>query len=879
MTNRDYQDYIVSLLENGCTVLAETERFVRQVQRLFRLGKFAAGNSAWDSPKILTLNRWMESVWSLAWPDEWPASTFERWRILRNCIDSLPPPGPVSREIGLIHLLDETFEDLIRHGLDPGKGDATNGLIEWRREIWRIFSEQLGSERLFHPAQLPRKILEIFHKLPISPSPMTFAGFEFAGGLEKQLLGAMKNSIGASFLPLPSGGTQPRSIVFPGPGQEIIGLMESLLTSSAHTRPGEIGVVVLDPGSYGQDIANFFEDLLGEPLDGDLAAYNLSPDTYLSDRPLFQAALLPLVFAAGGQTRRDLFAFLRSPYYGEIAPWSRRFSEWDLEWRKRGIDAGLFELMRTVSAQSVPIFTGGGEELASAFAPLLGGTKKTALLWTADLRRIWTRFEFPIIANEVDRISWRNLEDMLCRFEKGFGKTELGLQEFLDLLSLAASSFRVEKKGVDDAGIQVLGRLDARGLAFEKVFAVGLISGILPRPVRPLPLMGADERGKVPGGTHESQLALARYIFGNILASAPDVTLSRPAIGRDGEVCLPSPFWPVEEEIKAAPVIPWKDELRAMRRAEWVRAAVSGMIPGEELPSDLPRMEDFNTAPVPFSEPVSVSALEVALLCPARFAFRHILHLDELPQIEAGIAPPEKGQRIHEILAEFVSRAIPAVRSGKTSFEELSELLKRVVTEKLAPDQDEAAWKVEQERLTGNDDFEGLLLKWLEGEWKRIEAGWSWLCVESSFTEMELPGSPVRIKGRLDRIDRHAGGGLACWDYKTGKVPTTKDVRESARAHQLPAYLLAIKKGMIRGLERTEGGCGAGYIDLAAPRSVKHIVCFNSDEDCASFLEKWQEKVAFALNLIASGDISPVWLKNDEPCDEKCPYRDLCGTP
>ncbi|MFZ2445231.1 MAG: PD-(D/E)XK nuclease family protein [Syntrophobacteraceae bacterium] len=905
MTNRDLQNRLIDLLESGHTVLAETERFVHQARQKFRRKKLDSGLAAWDSPAIFTLNRWLDSFWSESWADEWPASHFTRWRLLRECLDHLPPPGPISPDMGLVHLLDESFEHLLRYGMDPGRGEAGNRLIEWRREIWRLFSGELSRAGLFHPAQLPQKILDIFDRLPRPASRMAFAGFEFAGYWEKKLLGALQKATGAEFFPLPIGCGQPaETLAFSDPGQEITGLMENLLASAAGLPLHEIAVVALDSEFYSPAIANGLEDILGEPLAGTRAAYNLSPDRDLAGEPLFHAALLPLRFAAGGRMRRDLFTLLRSPYYGFFSRWSRKLAHWDRVWRNERIDSGLDALLGAVRSAAGEIFAEGGREIGAALAPFLANGGKTASFWAENLRRLWTRFEFPVVANDLDEISRQGLDDLLGRFENDFGRTEITVSEFTELLTSAASRVRVQKTGLEDAGIQVLGRLDARGLAFSKVFVPGLVSGALPQPVRALPLLGPSERKRVLGGTPESQFTFARYLFGNLRASAPEITLSRPAMNREGEISLPSPFWPRESEQKRYPVIPWKDPLPAMQRAEWVQQSISGMPPEQGEPF-LPGPEDFRMSPLPFTEPVAVSALHSAILCPALFIFRHILRLEELPEIEAGIPPLERGQKIHEILASFVSRAGPDVRSGDATLDDLAKLLEKVVREKLAPHLFEASWQVELDRLTGRPDFPGLLHRWLEEEWKSIEEGWSWLAVESPFTGMDLAGCAARLKGRLDRIDRRPDQGLICWDYKTGSIPARKDVRENYAQPQLPAYLLAVSRGLVRGVgaegggcvmeagggavgggfgvERgvgvERGGCGAGYVDLSTPGNVRRLLFFDPAEDNAASLSEWEKTVAAALNRIAAGDISPLWLEANNPCEEKCPYREICGAP
>ncbi len=91
MTNHDLQNRLIALLEDGYTVLAETERFVHQIQRQFRLSRIKEGKPGWDTPKIFTLNRWMENFWTELWPEELPASSsFLRYKYLKECLEEAP---------------------------------------------------------------------------------------------------------------------------------------------------------------------------------------------------------------------------------------------------------------------------------------------------------------------------------------------------------------------------------------------------------------------------------------------------------------------------------------------------------------------------------------------------------------------------------------------------------------------------------------------------------------------------------------------------------------------------------------------------------------------------------------------------------------------
>jgi superfamily I DNA/RNA helicase/RecB family exonuclease len=66
----------------------------------------------------------------------------------------------------------------------------------------------------------------------------------------------------------------------------------------------------------------------------------------------------------------------------------------------------------------------------------------------------------------------------------------------------------------------------------------------------------------------------------------------------------------------------------------------------------------------------------------------------------------------------------------------------------------------------------------------------------------QLPG--VRVRGRVDRLERDAEGRLVIVDVKTGKSPVTKD--EAQRHAQLGLYQLAVAEGALADGDRPGGG-------------------------------------------------------------------------
>jgi len=74
-------------------------------------------------------------------------------------------------------------------------------------------------------------------------------------------------------------------------------------------------------------------------------------------------------------------------------------------------------------------------------------------------------------------------------------------------------------------------------------------------------------------------------------------------------------------------------------------------------------------------------------------------------------------------------------------------------------------------------------------------------------TEIDVDGTVgpgVRVRGRLDRLERDSAGRLVVVDIKTGKTPVTKD--DAQRHAQLAAYQLAITEGLLPQGDQAGGG-------------------------------------------------------------------------
>jgi RecB family exonuclease len=447
----------------------------------------------------------------------------------------------------------------------------------------------------------------------------------------------------------------------------------------------------------------------------------------------------------------------------------------------------------------------------------------------------------------------------------------------------------VHVSGNEEAGIQVLGIIESRGLDFDKVYVLGLAAGSLPRPVRPLPLLDPQERQSVLGATTESQYHFARQAFYHLLACAPDVTLLRPE-EESAEPLAPSPFWthPSCEETHPAVDI-WNTPDGVSARAAWLQLANKGLA----QPTDFPPVDspvDGYTLP----NTISVSALAVAFLCPFRFFVERVLGLVPLDELIMGISPLERGNLLHRVLALFTRKCRDQGLAEKGDWAAMETLLSACSDEVLLSANGdflhaqkggvgEHSRAVERSRWVGSEGgTQGLLTAWLRLEGERLDDGWRWLCEETSFKGLSNQDWPFSITGRVDRIDYHSEGGYALWDYKGGAIPTRKEVLEQLFDPQILAYVHAAREGRIPEISGRTAHISGGYIGLKAASAVVLSEFINDEEGLEVVLGGWKEAVTSLGSKLVTGqfEAEPGHVSHgvrEEKACRYCPHRPLCG--
>jgi RecB family exonuclease len=395
--------------------------------------------------------------------------------------------------------------------------------------------------------------------------------------------------------------------------------------------------------------------------------------------------------------------------------------------------------------------------------------------------------------------------------------------------------------------------------------------GVFPPPPRNLPLLTSKEKALVLGGDFQTQQEFARTSYTYLLASAPQLILTRPQVyeeeDRLASQIIPPDIWEPDPVRFAA--------LSQFHPAWWrspaVRAAFRPTVP---KPND---QTEFITIPLP--EVISISALETALACPCRFYLNALLGLEELPDIVPGLSPLERGSVMHSVLQTFTGRFLEVLEdTGVWDDGVARQQLQAVAAEYMSRGQENPHWEAEMARWLEGE--EALLRQWLGQEKQRFLEGWRWLAMETAFTGLRLPGWPTRVRGRLDRVDTHQTQGVMLWDYKTGAVPGQKEIREDPSQFQLSGYLLAVAQGLTAVPPHPEAR--AGIIGLKSSRE-DHL----KFEDFNFSADNWREILDTKLMAVArlgarvgEGDFHPDPSvpppARNNSC-QYCPFALLCG--
>lgn len=395
-------------------------------------------------------------------------------------------------------------------------------------------------------------------------------------------------------------------------------------------------------------------------------------------------------------------------------------------------------------------------QIADALAPLLAlgaGEHPFATLLEAHRATIAAAWSGPDAASPNDEAALAELARAFETLAEGAAHAPaMTLADYAAALVLLLASQPVRPPLLPGARLRILGPLEARLVAVDRVVLAGLVEGTWPNAVRADPWLSRPMRAALGLEAPERRIGLSAHDFAQG-CGAPELVLSYPRkLG--GAPTVPSRF--LQRLAAVSGEARWR---AAVARGDRFRR-LAGFIEEEPPAARIARPE-----PAPPLElrprQLSVTEIETWLRDPYTIYARHVLRLAPLDGLDEAPGAGERGSAIHDALGTF-AQAFPEALPEEAEAALLAFGRRAFASLERFP-AEHALWWARFERLVPR----------LVG-WERARRARTRRVFAEQYGRLKLAGGRFTLTGRADRIEQLAEGGLAILDFKTGTVPTAK---------------------------------------------------------------------------------------------------------
>jgi ATP-dependent helicase/nuclease subunit B len=352
--------------------------------------------------------------------------------------------------------------------------------------------------------------------------------------------------------------------------------------------------------------------------------------------------------------------------------------------------------------------------------------------------------------------------------------------DYGELFLTAIADRVVRRSGAVGSRVGIYGPLEARLMSFDRIVVGGLVEGVWPPDTRTDPWLSRPMRHQLGLDLPERRIGLSAHDFAQLLGT-PEVILTRSA------------------KMAGAPTV----ASRFLQRM----AAIAGPAHWQTVIAkgnhyvDLARALDLEQRARPIKRPeprpprlarpqaLSVTEIEHWLRDPYTIYAKHILKLVRLDVIDTPPGAADRGSAIHGAVGEFTQAYAHELPENP-----LAELL-----------------RIGRVHFVPLDDFPEARAFW----WPRFERIARWLTAWESERRTNVTTIHAEIRGeiaipldtrnfrlsaRADRIERRADGRYAILDFKTGEVPSDKQVRIGV-APQLTLEAAILRNGGFQNID------------------------------------------------------------------------------
>ena len=840
----------------GSVVLTVNQRLARH--HVHRHGLWQLGNGAtwWETPRVLPWSAWLAELHDTALAAglstrvRVPGIVQQRfWRraLGAEASEALLDPDAAAAQAARARQIG-----LAWRCLGDGEDYPSHDQLAWRRWSARYVA-RCEAEGLVDDAALSDHLVELVvshgrigrsgrdaHDMEslALPARLLLAGFLQEPPQQRALIEALTEAGVVVERLTPARAGPVRAVAHADDEAELRHVASEVREALERSPDAVFGVVVPDLAPRRAAVRRafdraFFPGLTPNEIDARERPYDLSLGLPLADQPLVRTALSLLRLMNSRIAGGELSALLMSPYLAGGRAESTRREQLDRRLREaRDHALTLAALCDALDPGST--FARGAREL------LAGRASDHALpsTWAARFGAALHALGWPGERSDSEEYqivqAWHGCLQDLQMLDDG---ESIGEREALAIVVRLARE-RVFQPESPPVPIQIMGRLESHGIAFDRLWVTGLDSESWPPAGAPIPFLpiAAQKAAGLPEASVVERLALAEREFALWRSSADELVASH-ALERGGQTLLPAavlaePGAPAVASAGAArePIVPL-DPLALIAAAAGLERLVDERGPVLEAGVDVRG---------------GARLLEDQASCPFRAFALHRLHVRPLEEGGIGLDPRQRGTLLHAALERFWVETGTHARLMALDDDALAGSIAAAVAVALDGSKIVGPLKgLEQRRL------ERLLGDWIV-QCERPRMPFAVVAFEE---EREIERVGLRMTVKLDRVDDVAGRRVVI-DYKSGaaaSIGSWSDLRVSSP--QLPLYVLgddAIEGASFAKVVRH--GCAWAGVTRAPDMLPGATVAKDRLVDWADWRRHWSEALDAVAAEVRAGD-------------------------
>lgn len=875
---------ILAQLPPGGLLLTPNNRLRNRCQQVYAAQQPAG--ACWAPPPVESLSGWLEKTWFGLQQRGWkPALKQVLNREQRQILWQRALDESLERELlnsqqlcrdadgALAQLLQwRLIDDLQRidEAVEPLLEQFALGLNRDDYPVFRMiraFTGQLDRHNAITPDQRDQLILRALNDGALEKRPqIDTAGFAQISPLAEAIIQGAADKV------VPHPATERKPQVYSAPcrdlEQELYQAARWATQKLEHDSRASVGIVVNNLGQCRALVESVFARVL-EPqfLDPGQHRYtlpfNFSAGTPLASTPIGSAAQQLLQLLEEDWDYSQLRNLLFCPFWGDDGETGlrsalfRRLQKLEL----RRIDGATLRYWAERTAEGLGLET----PLLPRQLEQIGDRRRRwqrapAEIWAARFSDVLATLGWPGQRNPDSQeyqqlLQWESaLEDLAALSAVSGSLTLTQAQQQLRQIA-SRTPFQAETR---DGPLQILGVLEAGGLAFDHLRLVGFGQQQWPAAPAPNPLLPIQwqKHWKMPRASAERELELARELSDDLLNASGDIVVSYTCEEDGVQQGLSNLFGNPE------PIEPLDGDTLREHNAQLAAGPALEKITDSQLPPLTPADCEHVRG--------GASVLKAQALCPLNAQLRYRLGASDFMTPDIGLSPAERGNIVHQVLAEFWQHCGDAARLQSMEEEARKRRIVEAIDNALRNVRKKYAhlppgfWTMEQQRLHR-----------LMDQWLALEAGRPAFSVEKIEWEQQVAIGGLQFNLRLDRLDRLAGGEELVIDYKTGQTSINDWLPERIREPQLPLYALAQPKaraiafGQVRYGDCRWSGCG----ELEQPvKGIKAVADIQKDAPYSTWQDlgdHWQQGLEMLAGEYRNGVATLVF---DRPADNN---RDL----